>query len=766
MNKPFGDAAPVALGAAETGVRRAAVIGAGSMGSGIAAQFANAGIPVDLLDMPGGDTRIALAEGGIARQLKAGGFMVPEAAALVRPGNVEDHLDRLAEADWIVEAVIEDLGIKRDLYRRIDAVRRPGSIVSSNTSTILRGDLVEGLGKAFARDFIVTHFFNPPRVMRLVEIVPAPETPAALLARADAANRAILGKTVVICRDTPGFIANRIGCYWMAVAALEAAHLGLTVEQADAVNAAFDIPRTGVFGLFDLIGIDLVPHVWGSLHATLPAGDGLQAFNLSGDALFRAMVAEGRHGRKTGQGFYRKSPKGTREALDLATGQYRAEAAAGALPGHGRDLAALLADDGPLGRYAFSVLSHVVAYAAQNGPDIADDVETIDTAVVLGYSWREGPFRLADRAGVAALAARMTAEGREIPRLLAAAAAQGGFYRDGQPLRTDGQGRAPIAAPGILGGAAQIGGNGAARLRDIGEDVACLELATKMNTFAPEVFEVLDKTLARAGHDFRALVLGNEDPRAFSAGADLGFILRMIDEGGTAALDRYLQRGQDLFLQLKYAPVPVVAAAHGFALGGGCEFMLHADAVVAHAELSAGLPEIRVGLIPGWGGCTQLTLRGQAAGAVPAALHAFDVIRTGAPATSAAQAFGLGLLRAGDDIVMHRDALLPAAKVRALAMASGYVAPAPATLTPAGAEGRAAIADRIAEERAAGRMTETDAAIGGLLAQVLTGGDHTDPITETQMMALEREAFLHLVVQPTTRARMNHMLETGKPLRN
>lgn len=765
MNKPLRDAAPVALGALESGVRRAAVIGAGSMGSGIAAQFANAGIAVDLLDMAGGENRIAPAEGGIARQLKAGGFMAPEAAALVRPGNVEDHLDRLAEADWIVEAVIEDLAIKRDLYRRIDAVRRPGSIVSSNTSTILRADLVAGLGEGFARDFIVTHFFNPPRVMRLVEIVSAPETPADLLARADAANRDILGKTVVMCRDTPGFIANRIGCYWMAVAALEAARLGLTVEQADAVNAAFGIPRTGVFGLLDLIGIDLVPHVWGSLHATLPATDGFQSFNLTKDALFTTLVAEGRHGRKTGQGFYRKSAEGAREALDLTNGQYRAEAAA-TLPGGGRDLAALLADEGPLGRYAFSVLSHVVTYAAQNGPDIADDVEAIDTAIVLGYSWREGPFRLADRAGVAALAARMTAEGRAVPPLLAAAAAQGAFYRDGQPLRTDGQGMAPIAAPGILGGAAQIAGNGAARLRDIGDGVACLELATKMNTFAPEVFEVIEATLDRAGHDFRALVLGNEDPRAFSAGADLGFILRMIDEGGTAALDQYLQRGQGLFQRLKYAPVPVVAAAHGFALGGGCEFMLHADAVVAHSELTAGLPETRVGLIPAWGGCTQLTLRGQAEGAVAAALRAFDVIRTGAPATSARQAFGLGLLRAGDGIVMHRDALLPAAKARALDLAPGYAPPAQASLTPSGAEGRAAIAARIEEERAAGRMTQTDAAIGDLLARVLTGGDHTAPITEALMMALEREAFLDLVAQPTTRARMDHMLKTGKPLRN
>ena len=382
------------------GIRRAAVIGAGSMGAGIAAQFANAGVAVDLLDIAGpeGD-RDGPARTGLGRVAVARAFASPEAQALVTPGNVDDHLDRLAQADWIVEAVIERLDVKRALFARLDAVRKPGSLVSSNTSTLLRADLVAGQSQAFARDFVITHFFNPPWIMRLVELVGGPQPPASVLDRAALASRAVLDKVPVICRDTPGFIANRIGCFWMAMAAREAMRLGLTPQQADAVNAAFGIPRTGVFGLFDLIGIDLVPHVWGSLHRSLPLDDAFQRFDVTADPMFRNLIAQGRYGRKNGAGFYRKAADGSREMLDLATGDYVAEDLAVVLPGAG-DLGALMADKGPLGTYAAAVLGHVVAYATKHAPAIAADVAAVDTAVELGYSWREGPFRLARRLGL------------------------------------------------------------------------------------------------------------------------------------------------------------------------------------------------------------------------------------------------------------------------------------------------------------------------------------------------------------------------------
>ncbi|MBW6493333.1 MAG: 3-hydroxyacyl-CoA dehydrogenase family protein [Burkholderiaceae bacterium] len=432
------------------GIRRAAVIGAGPMGAGIAAQFANGGVPVDLLDVAGPDTdRDAPALAGLARVQAANAFATPEAAALVRVGNVDDHMNRLAEADWIVEAVVERLEVKRALFARIEAARKPGSLVSSNTSTLLRADLVAAMSATFAKDFVIMHYFNPPWIMRLVELVGGPQTPPGMLARASAANRDLLGKVPVICRDTPGFNANRIGCFWMAMAAREAMRLGLGAQQADAVHAAFGIPRTGVFGLFDLIGIDLVPHVWGSLLRSLPADDDFQRFDITTEPLFRSLVATGRHGRKTGGGFYRKGSSGAREVLDLVSGDYTAELPAPVLPGGG-NLAALVADPGVLGHFARAVLIHVIAYAATHAPDIADDVSGVDTAVELGYSWREGPFRLADRLGVGTIAAALRAEGRVVPSLLSAAVGLGGFYRDGVALRGDGSGYArplPEVAP-------------------------------------------------------------------------------------------------------------------------------------------------------------------------------------------------------------------------------------------------------------------------------------------------------------------------------
>lgn len=762
------------VGREQPAISRVAVIGAGAMGGGIAAQFANAGVPVELLDMAGPEgARNAAAEAGLARQLKVGGFMTPQAAANIRCGNVEDDLDRLADVDWIVEAIVEKLEVKHALYREVEQVRRPGTILSSNTSTIPRADLIAGMGGGMARDFIITHFFNPPRVMQLVEIVGGSEVDGAILARANAAVRTLLGKTAVDCRDTPGFIANRIGCFWLAVAALEARRRQLDIETADAINAAFGVPRTGVFGLLDLIGIDLVPTVWGSLMTTLPASDAIHQYDLPGDSLIRDLVATGRLGRKAGSGFYRKAADGSREALDLATGVYRPQKPAPDLPGGGRDLAALLADDGPIGDYANAVLCRLVAYAATHAPELAADVAAIDTAIELGYSWRTGPFGLADRAGVDSLAARMAAEGIAVPPLLSRAAGRG-FFNGNEILATNGE-RIPSRLPAPLSAAPVLAGNKVATLHDLGDGVACFTLHTKMNSFHPGVFDTLETAIERAGRDFRALVLGNEDPRAFSVGADLAFFLAMIEKGGTDALDTYIARGQKTFLALRRMPVPVVAAAHGFALGGGCEFLLHADAVVAHAELKAGLPEVKVGLIPGWGGCTTLLKRATEmkvgpGGPVQSARRAFETIFNGAISGSALEAREAGLLRDGDEIAMYRGDLISAAKARALTMlAEGYTPPDAALVPVAGPSGRLGLLSALSLEEQAGRISATDYAMAEVLAGILTGGAEGDParpMTEEDLMALERAAVLDLVGRPETRARMEHMLATGKPLRN
>ena len=759
----------LAAGIEAIGIGRVAVIGAGSMGGGIAAQFANAGMAVDLLDMAGGDAanRNAAAIGGIVRQVKSGGFMDEPLASLVRPGNVEDDFNRLAEADWIIEVIIEDLDAKHALYRRIDAIRKPGTIVSSNTSTIPRSALIEGMSEAFAKNFVITHFFNPPRQMQLVELVTAAENDAEKVARIGEALAVMLGKTVVDCHDTPGLIANRNGCHWLAVAALEAFRQGLTPEEADAVMAALGMPRTGVFGLLDLIGIDLVPHVWGSLMRALPGSDDLQNFDLPGDPAIKALIATGRFGRKSKAGFYRLTADKRREVYDPATEDYRAErpVSPADLPGGGRDLPALVAGPDRFSRYAWSVLSSVIAYAAACAPEIADDTASIDTAMRLGYAWREGPFQLANRLGMTEIAARLRAEGRDVPVLLEQSATTrlGGPVREGDPLTS-----ARAAGRKIIG-------NEAASLWALDNGVACFELHTKMNSWAPAAFDILEETIARGGRDFRALVLGNNDPRAFSAGADLGFILGMLRGGERDALDRYIARGQHLFLALKYAPFPVVAAAHGFALGGGCEFMLHADTVVTHAELTAGLPEPKVGLVPAWGGCTQLLARSQKAGDGPkgpvaSAMQVFSAILAGTVSGSARQAMRMGLLRADDTIVMGRARLLELAVDKASAMAdAGYRPPEPTLITVGGPSARTALMNTVHAQRAAGLVSDTDVRIADSLAGVLSGGADGDlmrPITEAAMMRLEREALLELGASEATMERVAHMMATGKPQRN
>lgn len=746
-------------------ISRVAVIGAGAMGGGIAAQFANAGVDVLLFDVAGpvgvagpDDDRSAAARAGIARQVALKGFMGASGPGRVTPLNTEDDLARLAEVDWIVEVVVERLEVKRALYARIDAVLRPGTIVSSNTSTLLHAQLVEGRSPAFRRNFVITHFFNPPRLMPLLEVVATAETEPAALARVQAAARDLLGKTVILCRDTSGFVANRIGCFWMAAAALIARDQGLTVEEADAVHQVFGVPKTGVFGLFDLIGIDLVPQVWASLVHLLPAADRFQRFDIAADSLFRDLVAAGRFGRKSGAGFYRKGPAGM-EALDLESGDYRPlrPVAPGDLPGGGRDLGALLADPGRAGSYARRLLAEVIGYAAAQAPAIAADPADVDVALRLGYAWRDGPFALADRWGAGKLAetlAETLAEmGQPLPDLLAQAVERGGFQALGL---VPGQRRTSALSVAQLAVAdRRIIGNGAATLHDTGDGIGLFAIHTKMNSLHPEVLDLLEQTLPRLGGTLAALVIGNDDPRAFSAGADLRFILSLIDGGERAALESYIDRGQRLFLGLRRAPVPVVAAVHGITLGGGCELALHADAIVAHAETQAGLPEIAVGLIPAWGGCTTVLAGFQARGLAPdeAAQAALRLIFGATRCGSAEEARDRGLFAGDLRLVMHRDSLLAAARARAAALIPGYRPPAELRLDlPAGVD-----------TTTLDLRSDHDRRLAAALAQVLSG---PAPRSDAENMAVERAVLFDLIARPETRERMNHMLQTGKPLRN
>jgi 3-hydroxyacyl-CoA dehydrogenase len=774
-------------------IQKAAVIGAGVMGSGIAAQIANAGVPVLLLDVPAGNggDRSALAKGAIQRMLKTepAPFMHRAAAKLVEPGNTEDDIERLAEVDWIVEVVVEDLEVKRALYARIEAARKDGSIVSSNTSTLPLAMLVAGQPERFARDFLITHFFNPPRYMRLLELVTGAATrPEALAEIQDFADRR-LGKSCVLCNDTPGFVANRIGNFWLQCAVNAARDHGLTVEEADAVmSRPVGIPKTGVFGLLDLVGLDLIPKVDASLAAALPEGDAYHGIRRDWDLLDR-LIAEGHTGRKGKGGFYRldkSDGKRVKEALNLESGDY----AAAAKPileclsaSKAGGLKALVAHQDRGGRFAWAVLSQTLAYAATHIPETTGAIHDVDRALKFGYAWRFGPFELIDKLGAADFAARLAEDGQAVPPLLATAVEAGAFYRtEGgrlQYLSVEGSYEDVPRPEGVLlledvkRASEPLARNGSASLWDIGDGVACLEIHTKLNAIDPDVLAIVEKAvkIVEAGH--KALVIYNEGSN-FSAGANVGLALFAANTALWPMIEGLVEQGQKAYRKLKHAPFPVVSAPSGMALGGGCEILLHSDAIQAHSESYIGLVEAGVGLIPGWGGCTELLSRLAADpkrpnGPMPPVVEAFETIGMAKVAKSAFEARELGFLRPGDGITFNRERLLAEAKAKALELAADYTPPEPVALTLPGPAAGAALRFALKDLRMKGAATEHDMVVAGQLAEVLSGGDKadvTEPMAPEDVLALERKAFMTLIRTEPTLARIEHTLETGKPLRN
>ncbi len=769
-------------------ITRVGVIGAGLMGAGIAAQVANAGVPVLLLDMvspdgrDGGD-RSAIAKAAIGRMLKTkpAPFMSPDAAALITPGNLEDDLEQVATCQWVVEAVTERLDVKQAVYRRLAVVRRPGTAITSNTSTLRLASLVEGMDADVRRCFAITHFFNPPRFMRLVELACGPDTDPAMLDGLASFIDRRLGKTVVRTRDTPGFIANRLGIYWLRTGLNAAVDAGLTVAEADAAMRPFGIPKTGIFGLLDLIGLDLMPHIARSMTASLPPDDPFHASTRDHPFMDR-MIAEGRTGRKGQGGFYRNGQGRPGEQISLASGEYGPAEPATLPPALARDPVALLASPDRFATFAWSVIGPTLAYAAYLAPEIADDIAAIDTAMRLGFNWTRGPFELLDAIGPRAVAERLAGEGREVPPLLREVG-DGRFRetRQGEAvtLGTDGTYRAlptagrTLTLADLKAGQRPLASNGSASLWDIGEGVACLEFATRMNVLNDGVLELMERSVELVAGRFRALVIGG-DAADFSAGADLGTVLFGANIAAWDEIGRGLARGQRALKALKYAPFPVVAAAAGRALGGGCEILLHADAIVAHAELYAGLVETGVGLVPGWGGHGELLARwlpaaGSPAEPMRAITKAFEMIAEARVSTSAAEARAFRILRDTDTIVMNRDRLLFEARARAVALAEGGYAPPPRPdLRLPGTAGAAALGGAVASLEARGIASGHDVAVAREVARVLTGGDGETAVTRTEdeVLALEREAFLRLVRTGPTLARIEHMIGTGKPLRN
>jgi 3-hydroxyacyl-CoA dehydrogenase len=767
-------------------IAKVAVIGAGVMGAGIAAHVANAGVPVLLLDIvpPGADNRNVIAEGAIAKMQKAdpAPFMSKSAARLVTPGNTEDDLEKLADCDWIIEAVVEKLDVKQALYRRVDAVRKAGSVVSSNTSTIPFAALTKGLGEKFARDFLITHFFNPPRYMRLLEIVTGPQTRPDALEAVERFCDFKLGKSIVHCKDRPGFIGNRLGIFWMQTAVVEAFDQGLEVEEADAVmGKPLGFPKTGVFGLLDLVGLDLMPHIHASMTGALPKSDPYQQA-VRDLPLIDRMLAEGYTGRKGKGGFYRLTRDGAdkrKESLSLKTGEYRPHRKAELdIP---RDVKAQLASDSKAGRYAWAVMARTLSYAAMLVPEAVDDIASVDEAMRLGFAWKQGPFELIDRLGTEWFVARLEKEGLPVPELLRTAAGRP-FYRieNGrrQMLGTDGDYHDVVRPDGVLmledikRTREPLLKNGSAALWDIGDGVACFEFTSKMNTVDADIMGLLAKATKLVARDFKAMVIYNEGP-AFSAGANLGLALFAVNIAAWPILEQMIMEGQAVYKGLKYAPFPVVGAPSGLALGGGCEILLHCDALQAHAESYIGLVECGVGLIPAWGGCKEMlhrwsTLGKLPKGPMPAVAKVFEMISTATVAKSAAEAKELLFLKPTDGITMNRYRLLADAKAKALELARDYAPPKEPEFVLPGES--AAVAMNLAAEsfHRRGLATKHDVVVSAALAEVLSGGDTdvTRTLHESDILALEFSRFQKLLHHPDTLARIEHILETGKPLRN
>jgi len=687
-------------------IKKAAIIGAGVMGAPIAAIMANAGVEVLLLDIvpQGAKDRNVIANTALERMKKAslnpsadplsGAFLTTSNAKLIKTGNTEDNWNELADVDWIVEVVKEDIGIKRRIYENIEKVRKQGAIVSSNTSTIPLEDLTEGRSDDFRKNFVISHFFNPPRFMRLLEIIGGKDTDKDVLNLISSFGDVKLGKDVVVCKDTPGFKGNRIGVYMLLKAIVEAVKADLKPEEADEVlGRPVGFEKSGVFGTLDVVGLDTIPNVVASLAKKLPANDPFhkvyqEAIDLGILDRMNKMVADGYSGRKGKGGFFRskkdadgksvKDAKGKTilESMNLKTGAYsdvtkpNIQAAKNGKNG----LKAVLDTKDKGGAYAWTVLSDTLLYAAGRIPEISDDLNSVDLAMRAGFKWKKGPFEMIDAVGASSLIARAQAEGQTIPAWLDKAATQNKpLYRveKGQPQDLDVNGKYNnIPVPeGVLRlsdikrkSKPLLKGNSASAW-DIGDGVVCFEFHSLMNTIDPSTLLMLNNTIKMINGSkgkYKALVIHNEGAN-FSAGANLGFAQLMMKAGLWNVVEDMVYYGQSVYNALRYAPFPVVGAPKGLALGGGCEILLHCDAIQADAETYMGLVEVGVGVIPGWNGCARAIERareakGMPGGPMPAVRSAFQTVMMPqlSMSTSAPDAMKKLWLRKGDGVTTEQ----------------------------------------------------------------------------------------------------------------
>jgi 3-hydroxyacyl-CoA dehydrogenase len=805
-------------------IERVAVLGAGTMGARIAAHLANAGVPSYLLDIvppdADGPARNRFAQAGLDSAIKSkpAAFFTPDAARLVTVGNFEDNLDWLANCDWVVEAVVEDLNIKRALLQKVEKARKPGSIITTNTSGLPVASIVEGFSPEFRRVWFGTHFFNPPRYMRLLEVIPTPETDRMALDKIAYFCDLRLGKGIVYAKDTPNFIANRIGTFSGLNVMRLVQEMDLTVEEADALTgSAVGWPKTGTFRLFDMVGLDVLGHVVRNMITNVHD----ERSDLKLPDFFKAMLERKMLGDKTKAGFYKKQKTAQGEerlALDWKTLEYRPRQKpkfaslemAKNIEDTPTRLRTLLGLDGAppqkgdkAGQFIWNSLADLWTYCANRIPEISDSIIEIDRAMKLGFNWELGPFELWDAAGVEKTVERMKKEGRpvaaNVEKLLSSGSTT--WYED-VPHASSGHAYFDVA----LGGYRDIESpegqwsvtvakksngvvkkNPGASLVDLGDGVGCIEFHSKMNTLGGDIVQLITQVLkptdgAGAGAHFEAYVITN-DAQNFSVGANIMMLLMAVQEGEWDDIDFMIRGFQGMTQAIKFSPKPVVVAPFGMTLGGGTEVSLHGALRTPHAELYMGLVEAGVGLLPGGGGCKELTLRaidaaksirpdgrGESVELMEGMKRAFENIGMAKVSMSAEEARKLGYLSSGDMIVMNRDRVLTDAKAAALELVrTGYKAPVMRTDIPAPGEGiLAALKLGVHIMRDGEFITEHEAKIGNKIAEVLCGGAVTPgtPVTEQYLLDLEREGFKSLCGERKTQERIAHTLKTGKPLRN
>jgi 3-hydroxyacyl-CoA dehydrogenase len=771
---------------------RAAVLGAGTMGAQIAAHLANIGWQVLLLDLT-----LDHAKQGLERvsKLKPAPFYLPELASRIELGSFETDFPRLKEADWVIEAVVEKPDIKRELWTRVQDYVAPHAVLSTNTSGLSIHEMSDDCREDIKRRFLGTHFFNPPRYLKLLELIPRRETDPDILEGVARFAERVLGKRVVIARDTPGFIANRLGVHSMMVVFPLMQEFGMTIEEVDALTGPLiGNPRSATFRLADIVGLDVMASVAGNLHERLTTDAEKRVFALP--EVVQRLIADGRLGEKTGAGFYRRQKDGAIEALDLNAYEYRPRQKAKfphldaleKLPLEER-LRALVNHDSREGRFLWRLHAETLAYAAQHAPDLADDPIAIDHAVKWGFNRELGPFQTWDALGVRETVERMEREGLPVPELAHNLLRFGRtrFYETadtgdttvyvwlgaGQvaPYRPDPEFLTPT---NMARHCPEVERNADASIYDLGDGVFCVGIHSKMNVLGPGVMEMLYKGAERAEREGVGLVVTGIGEH-FSVGFNLQLFLMMI---GTGDFDELLMGGkafQDSLLRLRHAKVPVVAATFGYTLGGGCELAMHCDRVVASAETYIGLPEVGVGIIPAGGGTSTMLYRALSslppnADPYPAIRRVMETLGFGKVATSALEGVQYGFLRQGvDTISVNPDRILWLAKqeVQHLA-AQGYTPPEEPKVMAYGNQVLTRLLIELHNLKRGNFITEHDFTVASQIAYVLAGGDLSQPaeMPLSYFYQLEIQVVGYLAQQPKTWERMRHMLETGKPLRN